>query len=174
MGTMINGFLNVSRLQSGKIVLATSKFDLNALISEIIDETELSHSQHQLVFEHREDIEVDADRDKIGSVISNLLSNAIKYSPDNKLINISSFVENSSVTIAIHDQGMGIKPEDLEKLFERFYRVESNTMQHISGFGIGLYLSSEIIERHGGKIWAESKLGEGATFFFSLPVPKAL
>ncbi|MCX2483357.1 ATP-binding protein [Pedobacter sp. MR2016-24] len=170
MGTMINGFLNVSRLQSGKIVLATTKFDLNALISEIIDETELSHSQHQLVFEHMEAIEVDADRDKIGSVISNLLSNAIKYSPDNKLIKISSSVENSSVTLAIHDQGMGIKPEDLEKLFERFYRVESNNMQHISGFGIGLYLSSEIIERHGGRIWAESELGKGATFFFSLPV----
>jgi len=170
MGTMINGFLNVSRLQSGKIVLATTKFDLNVLISEIIDETELSHSQHQLVFEHMEAIEVDADRDKIGSVISNLLSNAIKYSPDNKLIKISSSVENSSVTLAIHDQGMGIKPEDLEKLFERFYRVESNNMQHISGFGIGLYLSSEIIERHGGRIWAESELGKGATFFFSLPV----
>jgi len=170
MGTMINGFLNVSRLQSGKIVLATSKFDLNTLMSEIIDDTELSHSQHQLVFEHKEAFEVDADRDKIGSVISNLLSNAIKYSPDNKLIEIRSFVENNSVTIAIHDQGMGIKPEDMEKLFERFYRVESNNMQHISGFGIGLYLSSEIIERHGGKIWAESELGKGATFFFSLPL----
>jgi signal transduction histidine kinase len=65
---------------------------------------------------------------------------------------------------------MGIKPEDLDKIFDRYYRVETNHTRHISGFGIGLYLSSEIIERHGGKVWAESESGKGSTFYFSLPL----
>lgn len=170
MSTMINGFLNVSRLKSGKIQLNISKFDLNQLISEIIGDTEVTHHEYQLNYVQGEPAEVTADRDKIGSVISNLLSNAIKYSPNHKVVEISSFSDDSFVTVAIRDQGMGINSQDLAKLFERYYRVESNTMQHISGFGIGLYLSSEIIERHGGKIWATSELGIGSTFFFQLPL----
>lgn len=115
-------------------------------------------------------MEVMADRNKIGSVISNLLSNAIKYSPESKVVEITSFIKDGFATVAVHDRGMGIDSHDLEKLFERFYRVESNTMQHISGFGIGLYLCSEIIERHGGEIWATSELGKGSTFFFKLAI----
>ncbi|HEY0175835.1 MAG TPA: ATP-binding protein, partial [Pedobacter sp.] len=75
-----------------------------------------------------------------------------------------------TVQVSVKDEGMGIKPQDREKLFERYYRVENNHTQHISGFGIGLYLSSEIIHRHGGRIWIESEPGIGSTFFFSLPL----
>lgn len=71
---------------------------------------------------------------------------------------------------SVRDEGIGIKPDQLDKLFDRYYRVQSIHTQHISGFGIGLYLSAEIIQRHNGKIWAESESGKGSTFYFSLPI----
>ena len=110
-----------------------------------------------------------ADRDKIGSVLSNLISNAIKYSPESKLIKIATVSDQQSITVSVGDHGMGIKEADLKKLFDRFYRVENPAMRNIAGFGIGLYLSAEIIQRHNGRIWAESSPGEGSTFYFQIP-----
>jgi len=170
MSTLINGFLNVSRLESGKIHLNKQPFELGALIREIIEDAESSMSSHRLVFEQACQALVSADRDKIGTVLYNLISNAIKYSPKANQVLIKCQVENQSVTVSIRDDGMGIKPDELGKLFDRYYRVESNQMKHISGFGIGLYLSSEIITRHEGTIWAESQVGLGSTFYISLPL----
>ena len=111
-----------------------------------------------------------ADPDKISSVISNLLSNAAKYSPKNKVIQISCEIAGNEVIIKVKDNGIGIDPGDLDKLFDRFYRVENRETHNIAGFGIGLYLSSEIIKRHNGRIWAESKPGKGSIFSFALPL----
>jgi signal transduction histidine kinase len=102
-------------------------------------------------------------------VISNLLSNAIKYSPTDQIILITSETLNGHVRVSVKDKGTGIKEEDKKRIFERYYRVESKASEHISGFGIGLYLSAEIIGRHDGKIGVESAYGEGSTFFFTLP-----
>jgi PAS domain S-box-containing protein len=170
MSTMINGFLNISRLESGKIYIDKQHFNLDELITEMIDEARLTVSSHTFSFEPCVPLPIDADRDKIGSVISNLLSNAVKYSPKGKLITIRCAVFKGSAQVSVQDEGIGIKPNELDKLFERYYRVSSNHTQHISGFGIGLYLSAEIIERQGGKIWAESESGKGSTFFFTLPL----
>ncbi|MDB5112201.1 MAG: hypothetical protein JWR67_3315, partial [Mucilaginibacter sp.] len=113
---------------------------------------------------------ITADRDKIGSVVSNLISNAVKYSPRGKLIEIDYKINGNMIVASVKDEGMGIKPKDIDKIFERYYRVETKQTQHISGFGIGLYLSAEIIKRHEGKIWAESESGKGSTFYFELPL----
>lgn len=175
MSAMINGFLNISRLESGKIHIEKQDFDIEALVNDVIEETKLTVSTHLIHFAKCPPIRVKADRDKIGSVISNFISNAIKYSPRGKNIDISCITENDQVIVSVKDEGMGIKREDLDKIFNRYYRVETNYTRNISGFGIGLYLSSEIIERHGGKVWAESESGVGSTFYFSLPlgIPKA-
>jgi PAS domain S-box-containing protein len=170
MTAMINSFLNVSRLESGKIALDKSYFDINELVSDMVDELELNNSSFQINFKPIGIINIYADRDKIGAVLSNLFSNAAKYSPKFKNITISTHVDDDEVSVSVQDQGMGIKPHDLEKLFDRYYRVVSNDTQHISGFGIGLYLSAEIIDRHSGKIRAESTPGVGSTFSFSLPL----
>lgn len=170
MTTMINGFLNVSRLESGKIALQKRDFDLNDLIKEIVEETEMTSGSHDIIFEPTDTISLNADRDKIGTVLSNLFSNAVKYSPKGKRISIRAIVDNDDVTVSVHDEGMGIKAHDLEKLFDRYYRVDNKDTQHIAGFGIGLYLCAEIIERHEGKIWADSVPGNGSTFYFSLPL----
>ncbi|WP_158799118.1 ATP-binding protein [Pedobacter sp. L105] len=170
MTSMINGFLNISRLESGKIHLQKERFFFDKLIEELVEETQLTTPTHQITIVKSAHVEIFADRDKIGSVISNLLSNAVKYSPQAKDIEVICEVKEKQVRFSVKDYGMGINPHDLEKLFDRFYRVEGNQTQHISGFGIGLYLSAEIIERHHGNIAVTSEIGKGSTFYFNLPL----
>lgn len=170
MGTMINGFLNVSRLESGKIHLDKVEFKMDELVKEIIEETAPIMSGHEIRLIPCDCILITADRDKIGQVINNLISNAVKYSPRGKIVEIVCSRIGNDARISIKDEGMGIRTQDKERLFDRFYRVETTHTQNISGFGIGLYLSAEIVRRHGGKIWVESEKGVGSTFFFSLPV----
>lgn len=170
MTTMINGFLNVSRLESGKIVIDKQAFVIGDLLREMTDDTSLTATGHKLVFEDCDKVIIKADRDKIGSVMSNLLSNAVKYSPKETTIVVKCKKLDKEVRVSVTDEGLGIRPEDRKKLFDRFYRVESNHTRHISGFGIGLYLSAEIVQRHNGQIWVESETGKGSTFYFSLPL----
>jgi len=170
MGNMVKGFLDVSRLESGKIIIDKQPFNLEELIAEIVSEMELTVSSHEIVFERCHNLSISADRDKIASVISNLISNAVKYSPKGKTITLKCEVTESSAIVSVQDEGMGIKAQDIDKLFERYYRVSTNHTKHISGFGIGLYLSAEIIQRHDGRIWVESESGVGSTFYFSLPL----
>ena len=94
---------------------------------------------------------------------------SVKYSPKGKNVGVQCVVAGENVQVSVKDEGMGIKSQDKERLFERYYRVQSNHTQHISGFGIGLYLCAEIIQRHEGAIWAESKSGVGSTFYFTIP-----
>jgi nitrogen fixation/metabolism regulation signal transduction histidine kinase len=170
MSAMINGFLNVSRLESGKIQLIKQEFYLDQLLRDVIEETQLTISSHLITLIPCDSFTIVADRDKIANVISNLLSNAIKYSPKGKSIEIRCNVIDGNAQVSVMDEGMGIKQQDVDKLFSRFYRVNNKHTQHISGFGIGLYLCAEIIERHNGKIWVESKSGVGSTFYFALPL----
>jgi PAS domain S-box-containing protein len=170
MGAMINGFLNISRLESAKLVIDKKPFDLGKLIREIVAETELTSTTQNIRLKKCEQIIVHADQEKINSVITNLISNAVKYSPKGKMIEITCQLIGNKVQVSVKDEGMGLKPQDIEKVFDRFFRVENNYTKHISGFGIGLYLSAEIINRHNGEIWAESESGEGSTFYFSLPI----
>lgn len=170
MTSMINGFLNISRLESGKIHIDYQIFDIALLIKESEEESLATITSHTLVYEPVETTIVNADRDKIGQVIHNLISNAVKYSPQGSIINIACVTVNGVAKITVKDHGMGIKPQDIDKIFDRYYRVDGDHMFSISGFGIGLYLCAEIIERHNGKVWAESEFGEGSTFGFSLPL----
>ncbi|NEU09599.1 PAS domain-containing protein [Flavihumibacter sp. R14] len=170
MSTLINGFLNVSRLESGKIHLNKEDFEIAELVREIIEEAVLNFEHREIVFHPCEYHTIHADKDKIGSVISNFLSNALKYSGAGKPIEVRCEKVDNEIHLSVRDQGRGITSQDLSRLFERYYRVESHDNQHISGFGIGLYLSAEIIKRHNGQIWAESEIGEGSTFHFKLPL----
>ncbi|MBE9602278.1 PAS domain-containing protein [Pedobacter sp. MC2016-24] len=169
MTTMINGFLNVSRLESGKIHIDRHNFDMAALLKELEEEFNMTVASHQIFFAPVGEILVDADRDKIGQVINNFISNALKYAPSGSRIDIACEKNNNWVQLSVRDEGLGIKKEDQQKLFERFYRVKDQPST-ISGFGIGLYLCAEVIHRHEGKIWVESEIGQGSTFYFSLPV----
>ena len=172
MSSMINGFLNVSRLESAKLLIDKKEFNLDELIEEVVKENSAVMSSHVIHFESCDHILVNADPDKIGSVLTNLISNAVKYSPKGKVVTISCDVIGDKAQVSVKDEGMGIKAADREKVFDRYYRVETNHTQHISGFGIGLYLSAEIVHRHEGDIWVESESGVGSTFYFSIPYEK--
>ena len=170
MTTMITGFLNLSRLESGKMDITKSRFNFEDLIQELVAETEMMVSSHKIRIDGCDPVEVFADRDKIGTVITNLLSNAVKYSPFDTQITLTCQVKSDHIQVSVKDEGVGINKADKSRLFERYFRAESNSAPYISGFGIGLYLSAEIIERHHGKIWVESEVGKGSTFYFSLPL----
>jgi two-component system sensor histidine kinase VicK len=169
MNKMINSFLNVSRLESGKINITVQDFNLVELIREVISEIAFTVTSHQISFSCQGPIFVGADRDKIGAVVNNFLTNAIKYSPDNETIEVGCVVQGDEVTVEIKDKGLGIPATDTEKIFDRYHRVETHTTRNISGFGIGLYLSAEIIRRHKGNIGVISEKGQGSTFYFTLP-----
>jgi len=170
MSTMINGFLNISRLESGKILIEKERFNIEELVREIADEMRIAFPTHTLNFGLCQPVDVYADRDKINSVISNLISNAVKYSSKDTTVWVDCVAGKNEVIVSVRDEGIGINPLDADKIFDRYYRVESSNTRHISGFGIGLYLSAEIIEHHGGRIWLESEPGIGSTFYFSLPL----
>ncbi|TFF30353.1 chemotaxis protein CheB [Mucilaginibacter psychrotolerans] len=170
MTVLINGFLNVSSFEAGKIYLNEQTFEIDSLINEIVEEVVLTTVSHNIKFSPCTSLMVKADRDKIGQVINNFLSNAIKYSPNGKNIEISCDVTEDGVKVGVKDEGMGIIQQDQKKLFDRYYRIENRDTQAIAGFGLGLYLSAEIVQRHNGKVWVESEQGKGSTFFFSLPL----
>ncbi|OKS86738.1 PAS domain-containing sensor histidine kinase [Mucilaginibacter polytrichastri] len=170
MLNMINSLLNLSSAEAGKIHLNKQAFSVNDLIHQVIEETMFVTSSHNITIDECPDVNIIADRDKIEQVIVNLLSNAAKYSGKDEPIEVACTIENNAITISISDKGMGISQEDIEKLFLPNYRAETKEIEKIAGFGIGLYLCSEIITQHNGRIWVESALGQGSTFSFSLPL----
>jgi len=170
MLNMINSLLNLSSAEAGKIHLNKNNFQLDLLIKEVVEETLFITSTHPIAISSCASVNVNADREKIEQVLVNLLSNAAKYSDKNAEIEIGCSLSDNHVEVNVKDQGLGVAPADIEKLFLPHYRVESKETEKIAGFGIGLYLCAEIINRHNGKIWVESEPGKGSNFKFTLPV----
>jgi PAS domain S-box-containing protein len=172
MQNMINGFLNLSQAESGKIRLNTHDFDLGELVKEVVGEIQIITSAHTINLLPCEEVIIHADREKVEQVIINLLNNAIKYSPKDTTIEIICQVTDDMAQVSIKDEGFGIAQQDIDKLFARYYRVDNKNNERIAGFGIGLYLSAEIIKHHNGKIWVQSEVDKGSTFYFNLPLIK--
>ena len=168
MTDMINGFLDVSRLESSKLMLENSDFAFAELIDEVREDYHLQYPSHRFVFEESPAVMMHGDRLKIAQVLNNIVGNAVKYSESGSSVYIWYRTTENNITGIIKDEGTGIKQENLKKLFDRYYRVEQESK--ISGFGIGLYLCAEIVHAHGGSIWAESDYGQGSTFYFELPI----
>jgi two-component system sensor histidine kinase VicK len=170
MTNLINGFLNVGRLEAGQIHIDKKHFDMAVLVKEVEESLVPEATTHQIVFAPTEETWVNIDNDKIEQVINNFISNAIKYSPLHTTIQITCLRLGTNVRVAVKDEGMGVRLEDQAKLFDRFYRVEGQETLSIAGFGIGLYLCKEIIDRHGGNIGVQSTMGKGSTFWCELPI----
>ncbi len=166
---LVGDLLDVSKAQNGKLNYREEVFALDELVEEIREMLQ-EGSRHQLIFESRTPLQVYGDRDRIGQVLINLLNNAIKYSPRADKVVMRVVQEGAEAVVSIQDFGIGIVGEDQEKVFERFYRVHASDQNIFPGMGIGLYISQEIIKRHGGHIWVSSKKGEGSTFRFCLPL----
>ncbi|RZJ33566.1 MAG: PAS domain S-box protein, partial [Chryseobacterium sp.] len=170
MEAMINGFLDVARLGEGKIRLNIARFDMASLFKISEEDSLVTINSHKVIFAPIETTQVDADQDKIEQVLINFINNAVKYSPAGSTIEVSCITKTGMAKISVKDQGMGIPIADQPFIFDRFFRVESDAMKDKNGFGIGLYICKEIIERHQGTIGVESTEGQGSVFWFSLPV----
>jgi signal transduction histidine kinase len=167
---LIADLLDISRIETGRLPLSLSSFDLVKVIQDILELQQYVTKSHRLVLESDcESLLVVADQQRIEQVINNLLSNAVKYSATADCVIVSVSERNGRAVIKVQDFGMGISKDQQERIFSRFYRVEEMAA-HISGMGIGLYISKEVIHRHNGTLTVESELGNGSQFIFEIPV----
>lgn len=168
---LISDLLNVSRIERGlPLHMNYSQVHVAALIEQCLAFHRGYTTHHELVTDTEPDlVPIEADRDKLDQVLSNLISNAIKYSPDGGVITVKVSDGGSTLKFAVSDQGLGIPPEHIEKVFQRFHRVHSGDSQRVGGTGIGLFLTKSLVEAHGGTIYADSTVGEGSTFHFTIP-----
>lgn len=170
MNNMINGFLNVSRLESGLMHMEKKSFDFKLLFSEIEEEIRATIKTHHFIFNALGQINAQADREKIAQVVHNLIGNAVKYSPHGTTITVGYESIGMKLKVSVRDQGKGIATHDQQRIFERYYRVKEIGSGGIAGFGIGLYLCKEIVELHHGTIEVSSVENQGSIFSFQLPL----
>jgi signal transduction histidine kinase len=168
MERLIEDLLDVSKINSGKMQYNLEDFDFDAMLADAIDSVQEISPKHKLVLEKSTVVIFHGDRQRIEQVIINLLDNAVKYSPNADKVLIRAELQGGKLLVTIKDFGIGIAKKHLTDLFEKFYRVD---LQHrFQGLGLGLFISSEIVKRHGGTIWVTSEPGQGAAFTFQLPV----
>jgi PAS domain S-box-containing protein len=169
LSALVSDLLDVSKIEAGKLQLAHESFDLINLLNDSIELIELSNTEHKITLHTSIDhLDVQGDPQRIEQVLINLMTNAIKYSPSKFEVDVSVEYADNYAKIGVKDRGIGLQKDKQEQIFSRFYRVDGLS-PHMSGLGIGLYISREIIERHKGKIWVESDYGQGSTFWFTIP-----
>ncbi len=170
---LVNDLLELEHLESGTIELIKSEVNTKELMLRAVDEVQILANKAKVEIEIVEsDINFQADGDRLIQVLTNLLSNGIKFSEPNSTITLSAIVQNKPaprILFAVQDHGRGIPSDKLESIFERFNQVDASDSKRKGGTGLGLAISRNIIEQHGGKIWAESVYGEGSTFYFTIP-----
>lgn len=168
--TLINDLLDTTKLEEGILVYKNEKINLDEIVKEIIVETQSTALQHTIIISQIMPAQIMGDKERIRQVINNLITNSIKYSPNSEEIIIDLTTENNMAIFSIQDFGIGIPNEQIEKVFEKFYRVVGENVHTFPGMGLGLYIAADIIKRHGGKLWVKSENSQGSTFYFSLPV----
>ncbi len=170
MQSMLKNILDSSLIDVDQLIIEHQPVKLPNLARGVADEMQYRTPIHRIIVEFPDNFPIlQIDPRWIKQVFRNILDNAIKYSPEGGLIVIRGEERSSDVVTMIADQGIGISPEDLIPLFERYFRVRSVASLHIPGTGLGLPIARAIVEGHGGRIWAESNLGEGTTIYFTLP-----
>ncbi|PLS77119.1 MAG: histidine kinase [Chloroflexi bacterium] len=174
LNELIGNLLDVSRLQAGGLRLHLGPVDLPALTARLTQGLAATASD-QFEFQLRFPPSfppVHADEERIRMVLANLLSNAVKYSPQGGVVRVGGWTEGDQALIYVSDQGVGIAPEDQQRVFERFYRVDNSLGRQTQGAGLGLYLARAIVEAHGGQLRVESQPGRGSRFIFTLPLER--
>lgn len=168
LNSLIIELLDVSKIQNGQLNYNISAFNFSDMVKNTIEEIEHSFPLYQIIKTGIITRLFKGDENRLQQVIINLLTNAIKYSPKVFEILVNVGEDENQLTVSVTDQGIGMSEEHLKKVFDRYYRVEEHAVQ-FQGLGIGLYISYDIVMRHGGKMWVESELGKGSTFYFTLP-----
>lgn len=169
LNRLIAELLDVSKIYAGKLEMQKEVFDIEKLVQNIVENFQYT-TDHTITIKVGEKSLVEGDKDRIGQVIINLLTNAIKYSKNSEKINIFIKKNKTQVHVSVQDFGIGIAKKHHGKLFERFYQVTDPAEKTFPGLGMGLYIASEIVKQHNGKIWVESEKGKGATFTIAIPI----
>ncbi len=176
LDVLVQDLLTLNQMESGVIKFTFSEFDLKDLVSEVIEQLEHKASKRnvsiQLEFEAGKNYRTLADKEKIYRVCQNLIFNAVKYNNEGGEVKVNLKGQKNSLLVEIKDNGPGIPPEDLKRIFERFYRVEKSRSKKEGGTGLGLAIAKHILEGHKSKINVASTLGKGSVFSFSLPLEK--
>lgn len=174
---IVDNLLGLSTLESGRLRLERQPTDLAALVQKVTEAMQLELERNAAPARHAFVLDFPVaplvapiDAKRIEQVLRNLLNNALKYSPDGGAITIQGRGDKWQALVRVSDEGIGMQPEDLERIFDRFYRVEDDTTRAIGGVGLGLAVCKGIVEAHGGRIWAESTPGVGSHFYFTLPM----
>ena len=166
----IHELLDISRLSVGRLDLNLERVDLSALVAEAAEGADITAPLHRVRVVGADPAVVRADPARIDQVLANLLDNAVRYSPDGGDVDLRVRVEGREAVVSVTDRGIGIPASEQSRVFERFYRAHTGTPYDYGGMGVSLYISREIVELHGGRIWFASEEGKGSTFFFSLPL----
>lgn len=170
LASLIEDLLDVTKISAGRMQYNEEYFDFDKLVDELIEELQRITERHIITRKGSTKETIYADRERVGQVITNLVTNATKYSPKGKKVLIKLSSDKKMVKLCVKDFGIGIESEKQKKVFERFFRASRPGENTFPGLGLGLYVSSEIIQRLGGDIWVESTLGKGSTFCFRLPI----
>ena len=168
---LVNDLLKLSKMDSSEADLSREMVEFGVFFNRIIDRFEMSKSQN-VSFERKvpkSQYFVEIDTDKLTQVIDNIISNALKYSPEGGKVRFSVREKEGELLVSISDEGMGIPKENVERIFDRFYRVDRARSRAMGGTGLGLAISKEMINAHGGRIWAQSRYGKGTSIYFTLP-----
>jgi two-component system sensor histidine kinase/response regulator len=169
LNSLIADLLDISKIESGKLKFNKQYFCIDGLLDSVIEVMHQSNPEFKINKKGKAKCEIFADEMRIEQVIVNFLTNAIKYSPGTNEIELTVNTNNEQLYIAVKDKGIGMLPEQLNHVFDKFYRVEE-TSQRFQGLGIGLYISAEIVKRHGGEVGVNSTYGEGSEFYFLMPI----
>ena len=170
LARLIDELLDVSRLQQGRVEMRLAEIDLADVIREVAERMRLLSKGHEIEAKIEGAAPIVADRDRIEQVFENLVGNAIKYSPESGRIDVVLRVNGTNAVVSVRDQGIGVAPGEVEKIFGLFYRSPDPRADHVGGLGLGLYISREIVSRHHGRLWAERNAGAGTTFHVTLPL----
>ena len=177
LSILVNDLLDVSRIEAGKVALSFQPIDLQELINDAMVDVQRKTIEAEMNLPFELQIPSDlpsvyGDVERIRQILSNLLDNAYKYSPDGSMVTITAKHQNSEIQVTIKDQGIGIFPDEHERIFERFFRGENHFVMATAGTGLGLPIVRELVEMHSGRIWVESSgvPGEGSAFIFTLPI----
>ena len=171
LNRMITEMLDLDRMEAGRFTLHKATMDINEAIEESVARARPMSAIHELVTDLESSLpSLEADRDRMIQVLTNLVNNAVKYSPAGGLVKVSSRSSRGSILISVKDQGEGIPADFLPKVFKRFERYEASATSRVIGTGLGLPIAHQIVEAHGGQMWVESKVGEGSTFHFTIPL----
>jgi len=176
LARLVDELLDVSRIESGRLELRVADVDLPELVAEVMRRHQLMGTKHDLRLHYDPDrkLNVRGDRDHLEQVLNNLIGNAMKYSPDGGAIEVTvSRAGEQEIEFSVVDHGIGIRPAELARVFGLFYRSPDRNARDVGGMGLGLYITKEIVDRHNGRIWAESDVGHGTTFHVALPASVA-